>query len=194
MNKITLIIVDCQYDFIDGSLAVPSAWTAVINIIDFINDYASIIEDVIFTVDWHPLDHCSFEKNGGQWPVHCVKHTEGAAIAKPLISAVAKNNINYYVAEKGSCSSKEEYGAFSEHLKERHYPEEGYLSDGVNVYSYNPSSDIVVCGIAGDYCVKETIKNIIDLKPKVFLKGVASIDDGSTIKNFINEHNLEVIE
>ena len=32
-----------------------------------------------------------------------------------------------------------------------------------------------------------------DIYPKVFMPGVASIDDGITIKNFISENKLEEI-
>ena len=28
--------------------------------------------------DWHPKNHVSFEKEGGQWPPHCIQDTPGA--------------------------------------------------------------------------------------------------------------------
>ena len=196
MNKITLIIVDCQYDFIDGSLAVPEAYKTVSNIIDFICTNRKNINQIIFTVDWHPINHCSFKDNGGQWPVHCVQYTEGASIDKVLMEAVHKNNLFYSVATKGTCSAEEEYGAFSEHSEGTfvNYSDRYFLSDFDHIIPIQKDSDIIVCGIAGDYCVKETIKNILDLNPKVFLNGIASIDDGSTIKEFVKENNLKVVK
>ena len=38
------------------------------------------IGEVIFTADWHPANHCSFKRNGGEWNDHCVQFSKGAAI------------------------------------------------------------------------------------------------------------------
>ena len=189
MNKITLIIVDCQYDFIEGSLAVTGAKDAILNILSFIAENKQNIDKIIFTLDWHPANHCSFKSNGGIWPMHCVQHTLGATIEEDLIKACINFNIPFDFIIKGEDKSHEEYGAFPIPCYDN------CLFDKQRAIFVTKDSTKVVCGIAGDYCVKESIKNLLQsIKPKVFLKGVASIDDGSTIKNFINEHNLEVIE
>jgi nicotinamidase/pyrazinamidase len=39
---------------------------------------------VVATRDWHPPDHCSFEEQGGPWPVHCVQGTKGAELHPAL--------------------------------------------------------------------------------------------------------------
>ena len=64
---------------------------------------------------------------------------------------------------KGADRNREEYGAFSQPS-----PEELALLQTGNV---------VVCGIAGDYCVLETLKNVLKVRPdaQVFLEGIASI-------------------
>ena len=57
-------------------------------------------------------------------------------------------------------------------------------------------SDIIVCGIAGDFCVKHTIHNLYSqglTMLKVYLDGVASIDDGTIIKNFVKSLGIETI-
>ena len=59
-----LLVVDAQRDFIDGSLAVPGAEA----IIPEINRIKGGFDNVYFTLDWHPKDHCSFKGNGGTWP------------------------------------------------------------------------------------------------------------------------------
>ena len=58
---------------------------------------------------------------------------------------------------------------------------------------------LTVCGIAGDYCVKNTIDKLIhndcpvELNVRVMLDGIASIDDGTTINNYIEENNLKTV-
>ena len=57
-----LIVVDCQYDFIDGSLACIHGYEAVKNIVSYIN---SNNLSVFYTSDWHGSNHCSFTEGFG---------------------------------------------------------------------------------------------------------------------------------
>lgn len=185
----TLIIVDCQVDFISGSMAVRGSKEAVQNIISYIQREKDNIEKVIFTVDWHPYKHCSFKENGGQWATHCVNYTTGASIDYNLIKVVEDNNLKYQVLQKGKDPNREQYGAFEncETIDELLICEETF---------FNRYEDVIVCGIAGDYCVKETIKNLYswDAYPSILLSGVASIDDGSAINKTIKDLNLNMIQ
>lgn len=172
-----LVIVDFQNDFVYGSLPVAGAGKAKTNLLKFIENRKKEINKIIFTVDWHPINHCSFDKNGGEWPIHCLQYSERAAIDYLLLTNCCSNNIPYEVVTKGEDPNKEEYGAFSS-IKPN-------IPEG---------EEIVVCGIAGDFCVLHTLENILYLKPKVFLKGIASIDGGTKIKEFIKEHDLDIID
>ena len=58
----SLVIVDCQYDFIDGSLACSGSHEAVAYLIDFINRHEV---EVLYTSDWHSPTNQSFTVNGG---------------------------------------------------------------------------------------------------------------------------------
>lgn len=62
--KHTLIIVDVQYDFYhpDGALYVKGGE----NIINKIEKSLSNFDRTIFTLDFHPFNHCSFTINGGK--------------------------------------------------------------------------------------------------------------------------------
>ena len=53
--------------------------------------------------------------------------------------------------------------------------------------------NLVICGIAGDFCVLETLKNIKDFTDdvKVFLPGIASIDGGEKLKKYISENDVK---
>lgn len=180
-GKITLIIVDLQYDFYcqSGTLCVKGGQDAANKIREMILKNSDIISDVIFTVDWHPSDHCSFKENGGQWPMHCVQYSEGASIHPGVFKSVIGMEIPYKVYRKGEDSKKEEYGAFSKYMDQLDI-EDQY-------------KNLVVCGIAGDFCVLETLKNIKDFTDdiKVFLPGIASIDGGEKLKKYISENDVK---
>jgi nicotinamidase/pyrazinamidase len=189
---ITLVIVDCQNDFITGTMSVKGAKAAVEEIKKFIKNHSKEIEKIIFTVDWHPYNHSSFKKYGGLWPHHCVQYTPGACIEPKLLKFVQSFDIDYEVSQKGTVEEVEEYGAFSDIE---------YVEDILGKYYYcnnipvPADNDVVVCGIAGDYCVKATIQNMINrgLFPKVFCPGIVSIDVGKVFSNFIKENSLEKI-
>jgi nicotinamidase/pyrazinamidase len=179
--KTILVVVDVQKDFYhpDGALYVKGAENLPEKIANIIPEF----DDVIFTMDWHPQTHCSFRNNSGQWPTHCVAFTEGASLPIEFIPFL--KNIHddkcYNVITKGMDNEKEEYGADANTIMIAH--------------DENPEEcEFVFCGIAGDYCVKETINNFItkfpNTKVSVLIDCVASIDDGTTLRKFMEENNI----
>lgn len=151
----TLVIVDAQFDFCysEGSMAIPGAMEIVKQIANEIPNY----DHVVFTLDWHPSNHCSFAVNGGQWPEHCVNYTTGAGIIDDLLITADENCESVTVYKKGRNSNEEEYGAFKELVDENYKPN----YEGVEAKTlFDISDEIVVCGFAGGYCVNETLLNI----------------------------------
>lgn len=201
-KKKTMICIDCQQDFITGSMNVGDAEKAIDSIARYIRKNYDIIDKVILTMDWHTVNHCSFEKNGGPWPMHCVQYSWGASLSNLIMSSIISNGIKYEIFLKGNVDDVEEYGAFD---KIGTYGEDdGIMNIAVNNKADNSmckieTEDVIVCGIAGDYCVKESIKNLMkydgpaSLRISVLKNGVASIDDGTTFDNFIKENNLKTI-
>ena len=71
------------------------------------------------TLDWHPFNHCSFEENGGQWPMHCVQHTVGACIYPPMVEPLYRTAGEVKIFKKGDKKNVEEYSIFR-NLTSRH--------------------------------------------------------------------------
>lgn len=80
-----LLLVDVQQDFLPGGhLGVPDGDQVVAPLNRALALFDSLGLTVVASRDWHPLNHCSFEPQGGPWPPHCVQHTHGADWAPGL--------------------------------------------------------------------------------------------------------------
>lgn len=185
MNKI-LLIVDPQIDFISGSLAVEGAKEKMDALANALLNDDIDCDCVMVTKDCHPSNHCSFKENGGQWPIHCVIGATGSCIYTPLWSVLNKYNVNIFT--KGNNPDKEEYSVFD------NITSFNALSDILVDFESNPDDEIRVAGIAGDYCVYETICSLIAMGYKnnilVDTRYIASIDGGDKLDKLINKYNL----
>ena len=196
MEKKILIIIDAQHDFCDknGALYVPNAEIAINNIISFINENKGIIEQVVFTTDNHPADHCSFKKNGGIWPEHCVQRTYGQALMLPLLECCDDNDLPINVIMKGERKDEEEYTAFSCSEKVGDVVTLKSSTDSLTVYN----DKFIVCGFAGDYCVKDSISDLAKVvgfeNIEVFKAGIANIDSGYALNEFCEDNNIKSID
>lgn len=178
-----LIVVDCQYDFIDGALACENAENAVKNIIEYINvnDNKNNNLKVFYSADWHNLGHCSFKVNnkGGTWPVHCVAGTRGAEIHKLFYSKI--NNINYRpdkhknIYYKGCNDDKEQYSAFDAKNSQCEF-----LHKNIDFKHDN----IIIAGIASEFCVRETVIAFLDEALK---------QNGDKSANIANLNNINIL-
>jgi nicotinamidase/pyrazinamidase len=145
-TKSALLIVDLQRDFCPGgNLAVAGGD----EIIPVINRYIKIFSEnglpVLASRDWHPVHTVHFETGGGPWPVHCVQGTLGAQFHPDLRLPGAA-----VVLSKGMNPDRDnEYSDFQA-VTEEGRPFRKYLID-------NGIRHLFVCGIATDYCVRETV-------------------------------------
>jgi nicotinamidase/pyrazinamidase len=141
-----LLVVDVQNDFADpaGGLYVRGGE----DVVDPVNVEVAAAQNagatIVYTQDWHPDSTPHFEKDGGIWPVHCVGGTWGAELYPNLI-------VHGPVVRKGT-GGEDGYSGFS--VRD---PVSG-VATATQLQSLLPPEveRLVVVGLAGDYCVKET--------------------------------------
>ncbi len=80
----TLIVIDMQNDFIDGSLGTKEAVAIVGNVKKKIEEYKTAGAEIIFTRDTHGEDYLSTPEGLKLPVVHCVKGTHGWQISSCL--------------------------------------------------------------------------------------------------------------
>ena len=182
-----IIIVDCQYDFINGTLPVPNAESKMHKLGYFLHKHDKDYFVKILTMDWHPWNHCSFNNNGGQWPIHCVQRSKGAAIYEPVLEAVYETSGDNIFLYKGTESGKEEYSIFE------HDTANEAIQNAVKEYKLDK---IDICGLAGDVCVLNTLKDGIKIfgkdKFRLLEDFSPSIDGGKTLSSFLKSNEIEI--
>jgi len=166
-----LLLIDIQNDFLPGGALAVAGGDAIISIVNAMMPQFKII---VATQDWHPPDHGSFAANHpGKiafdlidlhglpqtlWPVHCVQNTGGALFAPKLETRrIAK------VFPKGADPQIDSYSGFFDN---------GHRGDtGLAAWLGEQGvTELTLCGLALDYCVKFTALDALACGFKVNLQ------------------------
>lgn len=167
MKQRALLLVDLQNDFCaGGALAVPEGDSTIDIANDLIQQCRSRNEAVVASQDWHPANHGSFASVQGKppytagvldglaqtwWPDHCVQNSEGALL-HPLLNA---QDIDA-VFHKGENPAVDSYSAFFDNGHRYKTGLDAWLQE-------RKISELVVLGLATDYCVKFTVLDALNL-------------------------------
>ncbi|YCM46190.1 bifunctional nicotinamidase/pyrazinamidase [Verrucomicrobiaceae bacterium 227] len=152
-----LLVIDLQNDFLPGgSLGVPGGD----QIIPLVNELMPEYPLVVATQDWHPENHTSFASNhsgknigdtieldGLQqilWPTHCIEGSKGAKFADSLDTRRFD-----HIIRKGSDPQIDSYSGFFDNGHRK--------STGLTkLLKEKGVTEVHLCGLATDYCVKFT--------------------------------------
>lgn len=163
--KRLLIVVDYQNDFIYGSLGFDSAINIKENIIKKVNDYRSLNDDIIFTMDTHFDDYLETEEGRNLKIKHCIKNTYGHQIQSDINALKSPKD---KVFEKHTFPSLE-LGKYLENKKYGIVELCGLvsnicvISNAIIVKSAVPNAHIVVDALATDSYDKELHKKTMDV-------------------------------
>lgn len=145
-----LLLVDPQNDFCPGGslpvaegdrvMPVLSAWAAAAG-------RAGV--PVFVSRDWHPPRTTHFKPCGGEWPVHCVQGTPGAAFHPDLVLPGEA-----IVVSKGMGETEDAYSAFQAR------DEQGTML--ADLLHQRGVEHLYVMGLATDYCVKASTLGGLD--------------------------------
>ncbi len=159
-SKQALIVVDVQNDFCPGgALAVAEGDEVVAPLNELIDEFLERGDPVYKSRDWHPPKTKHFQVYGGTWPIHCVQNTRGAEFHPQL-----RDDPRIRVISKG-LGDTDCYSAFDEtDLKEQ------LRQQGVQ--------EVLVGGLATDYCVKNTVIDALKhgFKVKALKNAMRAVD------------------
>jgi nicotinamidase/pyrazinamidase len=195
-----LLLVDIQNGFCPGGhLPVPHGDEVVPVANRLIEDGGYDV--IVASQDWHPADHGSFASQhpgkkpfemgelSGQpqvlWPDHCVQETADAEFHPDLdIEAVD------YIQQKGDNPAVDSYSAFRDNDQAALTGLAGYLRA-------QQVTELDVCGLATDYCVKFSALDAVDMLPEVrvrFIEDASRGIDPAGVKAAIDEMRARGIE
>jgi nicotinamidase/pyrazinamidase len=185
-----LLIVDPQRCFCPGgSLAVKEGD----QVFPAINNLSrnGRFDLVVASKDWHPPGHVSFasshpgrapfeaiEIHGAPqmlWPDHAVAHSEGAEFHPDLDTSTI-----HEVILKGTNPSIDSYSAFFDNARRAETPLRALIERAATAAGERMQDvEIVVCGLALDYCVKFTALDAVSLgsRVRVVLDASRAVDD-----------------
>jgi nicotinamidase/pyrazinamidase len=145
-----LLVVDVQNDFADpaGSLYVRGGEDVVPVANEQVERAASAGSYVVYSQDWHPASTPHFQTEGGPWPVHCVMDSWGSRFHRGL-------RVEGDTVHKGD-QGGDGYSAFSERDLSSGETEPTILRRLLREHGVER---LVICGLATDYCVVETVED-----------------------------------
>ena len=135
-----LLVIDMQVDFLPGGkLGVPHGNAVLGPVNRLLGLFDSRGLPIYASRDWHPENHCSFAARGGPWPPHCVAGTPGAAFSDQIDLPAGA-----VVVSKADTPDADAYSAFNGTTLAAQLRARGVRR-------------VVVCGLATDYCVLNTV-------------------------------------
>ena len=174
--RTALIVVDLQNDFADprGALYVRGGEEVLPVANGEIARARAAGALVVYTQDWHPPSTPHFAKDGGTWPVHCVRGTWGAELHPDLLVSRGPDATGETLRKvvRTGTGDEDGYSAFEA------TGEPGQPSRLERLLREHGVERLVVLGLATDYCVRATTLDGLraGFAASVLRQGVRAVD------------------
>lgn len=137
-----LLITDIQNDFLPGgALGICDGDRIISVLVNYIRRFKAHGCPIFLTRDWHPPDHCSFQRQGGPWPIHCVAGSPGSLPPRSFVTPPSA-----VIIYKAINRDQEAYSAFQRTTLDQH------------LRALN-TQRLFIGGLATDYCVLNSVKD-----------------------------------
>lgn len=167
MTQRALVLVDIQNDFCAGGALAVAEGDSTVDIANVMIAWCKARGDaVVASQDWHPFNHGSFASqhnvepfSRGElaglaqtfWPDHCIQGSAGAEL-HPLLQHQAIDAVFH----KGENPLIDSYSAFFDN----DHRQKTALDDWLRQHAIR---ELIVLGLATDYCVKFTVLDALQL-------------------------------
>ena len=176
-----LLLIDIQNGFCPGGNLPVAGGDEIVAVVN------RLIEDggydlVAASQDWHPANHGSFaSRHAGArpfdmgelsgkpqvlWPDHCVQGTVDAEF-HPDLDASAID----YIQQKGENPAVDSYSAFRDN-------DHAALTGLAAYLKAQQVTELDICGLATDYCVKFSVLDALDMLPGVKVRFIEDASRG----------------
>lgn len=176
-----LLLIDIQNGFCPGgNLPVPDG-NQVVPVANALID-SGRYDLIVASQDWHPAGHGSFAsahpgkkpfemgtlsgKPQMMWPDHCVQGTADAELHPGL----HVGDIDF-IQQKGQNPSVDSYSAFRDN-------DQAALTGLVDYLRDKGVTELDLCGLATDYCVKFSALDAVDMLPGVTVRFIEDASRG----------------
>lgn len=179
MKKI-LCVIDCQNDFITGSLRNEEAIKVVPNIVKKIDEFNG--DKIFVTLDSHSENYLE-SKEGKKLPfVHCVFHTDGWHIEKSIHDALSRANgrgikVNFY--QKSTFGSEMLMDALKRHTDDLEIEFVGFCTD--------------ICVVSNALMAKAACYHTADIRVDASCCAGTSIDAHNAALKVMNSCQIDII-
>lgn len=159
-----LLVVDVQYDFVDGVLGSFEAQSAAKKIVELVADKKW--GKVIATVDCHPPKPMPRTIEADTVPPHCIAHSPGAA----LYAGIAEHVDHIIEKSNFSVDSSDIWHYLQQTLEDE--------PDDATIYDV----ELFICGLCTDICVISNALMLRSIFPQIKITVLSDLCAGTTPK------------